>query len=528
MSNQVFLAADLGASSGRVVAGLFDGSRLRLEEVHRFDNGPVRVGPHLHWDVLALWKELSSGLRAAASKYGERIATVGVDTWGVDFALLGRGDVVLGNPHHYRDSRTDGLMEKAFTVVPREEIFAQTGLQFMQFNTLYQLLAMRLANSPLLEVAESFLMMPDLFHWLLTGKKGNEFTNATTTQFYNPLTGGWATPLLERLGIPTHILGDIVAPGTDLGPLLPHVAAETGLKSVKVIAPGTHDTASAVMAVPAAAASGGRQPPDSSRQRQPYQGANAPRSPNIDAPRSPPNWCYISSGTWALMGVESPQPVINDACRRLNFTNEGGVGGTTRLLKNITGLWLLQECRRVWNQAGKNYSWDDLNRLSDAAPPLTSLVNPDDPAFMAPPDMPAAVRDACRASGEHIPDSEGAVIRCALESMALKCRQVLTWLEQLVGRRIETIHIVGGGTQNRRLCQATADATGRVVVAGPVEATAIGNLMMQAVAAGAVGSISQAREVIRQSFDVETYQPKNTAAWDEALGRFQRLSPEPS
>ncbi len=513
MAQQTFLAVDLGASSGRVVAGLFDGSRLCLEEVHRFENGPIAVGRHLHWDLLGLWKELQNGLRAAAIKYPRQIVSIGVDTWGVDFALLGRGDVLLANPHHYRDSRTDGLMERAFAIVPREDIFAETGLQFMQFNTLYQLLAMRLQDSPVLEMAETFLMMPDVFHWLLTGRKANEFTNATTTQFYNPRTGTWATRLLERLGLPTKFLGEIIPPGTELGPLLPQVAADTGLAGVKVTAPGTHDTASAVMAVPASQSS-----------------HLAPRDERITRSVMPtlPDWCYISSGTWALMGVESPQPIINDACCRLNFTNEGGVGGTIRVLKNITGLWLLQECRRVWNQRGQSLAWEELNRLSDAAAPLACLINPDDASFLAPTDMPEAIRQFCRATGQPVPDGEGTIIRCALESLALKCRQVLGWLEQLVGNRLETIHIVGGGAQNGRLCQATADATGRRVVAGPVEATAIGNLMMQAVAAGAIGSIAEAREVVRQSFAVEEYAPQNAAAWDDAFQRFQRISPDGS
>ncbi len=502
MAEQIYLAVDMGASGGRVVAGLFDGTRLRLEEVHRFENGPVIAAGAMHWDLLRLWKQLCHGLQAAAGGYGQRIVSVGVDAWGVDFALLGRDDVLLGNPYHYRDRRTDGMMEKAFELVPREEIFAETGLQFMQLNTLYQLLAMRSGDSPLLKMAKTFLMIPDVFHWLLSGEKSNEFTNATTTQFYNPATETWAARLLQRLDLPVDIMGEIVPPGTELGSLLPQVAEETGLAHVKVVAPGTHDTASAVMAVPAKG--------------------------EAQTQGGPPDWCYISSGTWALMGVENPQPVINDACLRMNFTNEGGVGGTIRLLKNITGLWLLQECRRVWNQSGKRYDWEELDRLADAAPPLVSLINPDDSVFLAPADMPEAIRQACRDTGQPVPETEGAVIRCALESLALKCRQVLSWLEQLIGNRLETIHIVGGGAQNRRLCQATADAASRRVVAGPVEATAIGNLMMQAVSAGAVGSIPNAREIIRQSFAVEQYEPKNTAVWNEAYERFVKLSPEPS
>jgi len=494
MAQRAYLAIDMGASSGRHVAGLFDGQRLRLSEIYRFENGPVPAAGHLYWDLLAQWSHVRQGLRAAGAAGLGEIASVGVDTWGVDFGLLGRGDELLGNPVHYRDARTDGLLEKAFGVVPREEIFAQTGLQFMQFNTLYQLWAMRLANSPLLDAAESMLMMPDLFHWLLTGEKSNEMTNASTTQFFNPVSGSWSTELLGKFGIDAKILGHITQPGKTLGPLRSAVADEAGLSGVQVVLPGTHDTASAVMAVPATASSTER-----------------------------PDWCYISSGTWSLMGAEVPRPVINETCRQLNFTNEGGVGGTTRLLKNIAGLWLVQECRRAWNQAGQNLSWDDLTRLAAAAPPLQAIIDPDDPSLLAPANMPEAIRTYCRRTGQTPPASEGAVIRCALESLALRYRQVLTWLEQLVGGRIETIHIVGGGTQNRQLCQATADACGRLVLAGPVEATAIGNLMMQALAAGDISSIAEARAVVRASFPLDRYEPADTAAWDAAYEKYLTL-----
>lgn len=498
MSDQVYLAVDLGASGGRVLAGLFDGDRLRLEEVQRFDNGAVSLGGSLYWDTPALWSNISSGLRQAGSIYATRIKSVGVDTWGVDFALLGRHDTLLGNPHSYRDARTQGMMEAAIAQLGREAIFAQTGLQFMPFNTLYQLLAMRRHDSPLLDVAESFLMIPDLFHWLLTGVKVNEVTNATTTQFYNPTTKTWANELLAQLNLPRGILGQLVEPSTNLGALRSDVSRDLGLSGVEVVVPGTHDTASAVVAVPAAS-----------------------------APLARPDWCYISSGTWSLMGVESPHAVINEKCRAWNFTNEGGVGGTTRLLKNITGLWLVQECRRVWNQAGKEYRWDALNRLSAEASPLRSLIDPDHASFQAPGDMPEAIRAYCRQTSQSVPADDGAVIRCAIESLALKYRYVLTALEDLVGGRIETIHIVGGGTQNRQLNQATADACQRRVVAGPIEATAIGNVAMQAIAAGAIGSVAQVRQVIRDSFPVEEYEPQHAEAWNEAYGRFQALLAKP-
>jgi rhamnulokinase len=491
MAEKAYLAIDMGASSGRHLIGRFDGERLRLEEVYRFENGPVEMGGRMYWDLPGLWSRVRQGLCAArAADGGEAIQSVGVDTWGVDFGLLGRGDELLGNPYHYRDSRTNGMMERAFATVPRAEIFRQTGLQFMQINSLYQLLAMKLAKSPLLDAAESLLFMPDLMHWLLTGVKCNEMTDASTSQFYNPVKGGWATELFDKLGLPTRILGEIAQPGTRLGPLRSAVAAESGLKA-QVVLPGTHDTASAVMAVPAQSKPGQR-----------------------------PDWCYLSLGTWALMGIESPRPVINDEVLKLNFTNEGGVGNTIRLLKNITGLWLVQECRRAWSQGGPAWHWEDINRLAAAARPLVSFINPDASDFLAPDDMPRAIADFCARTGQTVPQNEGAVLSCALDSLAMKFRQVLGYCEALNGGPIETIHIVGGGTKNRLLCQAAADACGRRVVAGPVEATAIGNIMLQAVTDGAVGSIAEAREVVRRSFEVEEYVPMNTAAWDEAYGRF--------
>ncbi len=494
MSTTCYVAIDLGASSGRHLVGLFDGRRLTLEEIHRFENGPVAAAGHLHWNVLGLWQNVLAGMRAASAKHGERIASVAVDTWGVDFGLVSKNDELLGNPVCYRDSRTDGMLDYAFKTVPRDEIFAQTGLQFMQINTLYQLLAMKKAASPMLDIADSLLMMPDLFHWLLTGVKANEMTDASTSQMFNPAKGAWATDLLNRFGLPTKLLQRLVPPGTKLGALRPEIASATGMKAVQVVAPGSHDTASAVMAVPAAS-----------------------------KPGEKPNWCYISSGTWSLVGVEVPQPVINEKCSALNFTNEGGVGGTTRLLKNICGLWLVQECRRVWSQAGTTYSWEHLTQAAAAAKPLASFINPDDSSFLAPPNMPDAIREFCRKTGQTVPADEGGVIRCALESLALEYRLAIRWLEELIGGRIETVHIVGGGTQNRQLCQMAADACNRRVVAGPIEATAIGNIMMQAIAAGEVDSIAHAREIIRESFPVEEYAPKNSAAWDEAYARFQKV-----
>jgi rhamnulokinase len=495
MAEQAYVAVDLGASGGRVLAGRFDGERMELEELHRFENGAVPAAGGLFWDVLGLWQQLLSGLRAAAGR-GLAIRSVGVDTWGVDFALLGPGDVLLENPHCYRDPRTAGQMEDALRRVGRETIFSHTGLQFMPINTLYQLMAVASRQRWLLDAAQRLLMIPDLFHWLLCGEKSNEFTNATTTQFFNPRAGRWATELLAQLELPTHFLGEIAPPGTRLGPLLPEVQRETGLGGVHVVLPGTHDTASAVLAVPAER--------EVSRR---------------------PEWCYVSMGTWALMGTEVPSPVLSPRCLERTFTNEGGVGGTIRLLKNITGLWLVQECRRVWAAAGRAYTWEDLNRLSAAAPALRCFVDPDAAEFQAPGDMPGAMREFCRRTGQPVPADEGSVVRCALESVAMRCRQVLAALEELTASRIGVIHIVGGGTRNTQLCQAIADACARPVVAGPIEATALGNVLVQAMADGAISGVSQAREVVRASVALVHYEPHDTALWDAAYERFAHVRP---
>jgi rhamnulokinase len=482
------LAIDLGAESGRGVIGAFDGSTIRLDVTHRFPNGPIATLDTLHWDVLRLHAEIMNTLRLAAGHPGG-VASVGVDTWGVDFALLGRGGTLLGNPRHYRDPHTEGVMERAFRVVPREQIYRRTGLQFMRFNTLFQLIALKEARSPLLDVAEQLLFMPDLFHFLLTGIKANEFTDASTSQMLDPLKRNWAYDLVGSFGLPTKMLGTIVPPGTVLGPLRTSVATDTGLVPVPVIAPGTHDTASAIAAVPATGDS----------------------------------WAYISSGTWSLMGVELPLPLVNDETLAANFTNEGGVAGTTRLLKNVTGLWLVQECRRAWEKAGATYSYEQLVQLAEAAPPFVSLINPDEPRFLLPPNMPAAIADFCRTACQPPPMEPGTVIRCCLESLAFKYRWVLTKLEQLVGKNLDVIHIVGGGCQNALLCQWTADACGRTVLAGPVEATALGNVLVQMIGLGLIGSLADAREVVRRSVEVQTYEPRYAENWDQNWHRFAAL-----
>ena len=492
-----FLAFDLGAESGRAMVGQFDGQRLvrtpePLLEVYRFPNVPVRLPDGLHWDVLRLWSDLKLGLASVIRKYQGNLTSIGLDTWGVDFGLLDRSGALIGNPYHYRDDRTDGMPELAIQRVGRDEIFQQTGIQIMPINSLYQLLSMVVHHAPALDIADTFLTMPDLFNYWLTGHQVCEFTIASTTQCYNPIIDDWAMPLLTQVGIPTHLFPDIVDPGTILGPMRPAVADEVGsaqLHTLMVIAPACHDTGSAVAAVPAAS----------------------------------PNFAWISSGTWSVMGVEWPSAIINPRSQEFNITNEGGVCGTFRVSKNIMGLWLVQECRRIWARQEEELSYEALMHIAAEAPPFISIIDPDYAEFLKPGDMPARIQAYCRQTNQPVPETKGAIIRCAFESLALKYRWVLERLENLVGRRSEVIHIVGGGALNRLLCQFAANATGRQIIAGPVEATTAGNILMQAIALGHIGSLEQGREVIRNSFSVATYEPADQAGWDEAYGRLQAL-----
>jgi rhamnulokinase len=496
MAEQCYLAIDLGAESGRVVAGLFDGTRLRLEEMHRFSNGAVPVAESLRWDVLRLWSEILSGLGKAAQSFGGDAISVGVDTWGVDYVLLGRGGEMLGQPYHYRDPRTAGVMERSFSRVPRKDIFASTGLQFMPINTLYQLIAMQQSSPALLAQAERFLMMPDVFHWLLCGSQVVEFTNATTSQCLDATTRNWAWDVLRRLEVPTAMFPEIVPPGARLGKLRVNVAERCRLPRLEVVAPATHDTGSAVAAIPT------------------QKSGTA-------------NWAYISSGTWSLMGLELPHPILTPRALELNVTNEGGIDGTYRLLKNIMGLWLVQECRRGFERQGKSLNYAELTHLAAEAKPFKSLVDPDAPAFLAPADMPGEIVKWSEARGRPAPASEGEFVRSALESLALKYRLVLTWLEELAGSRVEVIHIVGGGSQNELLNQFTANACGRPVVSGPVEATALGNVLIQARTSGAVATLTEMRSVVRASSALKHYEPREQGAWNDAFGRFVELLTQP-
>ncbi len=493
MPQQCYLAVDLGAESGRVIAGLYDGQTVRLDELHRFPNGPVDVAGTRRWDVLRLWSDIQVGLEKAAAQYGDTIRSIGVDTWGVDYVLLSERDELLGQPYNYRDPRTQGVMDQAFRRVPRHEIFANTGLQFMEINTLYQLLAMQLQDPKLLAFADRFLMMPDFFHWLLCGSKVVEFTNATTTQCLHPLQRDWATDMLRKFELPVEIFPQIVTPGTRLGAVRRGLAERIGLSGVEVVTPATHDTGSAVAAVPTGATGS-------------------------------PNWAYISSGTWSLIGVEVQDAVLSPEALELNVTNEGGIDGTYRLLKNVMGLWLVQECRRSFERNGKSLDYTQLTRMASEVEPFRSLVDANDPAFLSPQDMPTALQEACRRTGQPMPETEGQLVRCALESLALKYRNVLSGMESLTGVRVETIHVVGGGSQNDLLNQMTADACGRPVVAGPIEATALGNVLVQARAAGEIGSLAEIRGVVRASSVLRQCEPSDTAAWDAAAERLAQFA----
>lgn len=489
MSARVYLAVDLGAESGRVMAGLYDGRKFRLEEVHRFPNGPVMLGGALRWDILRLWSEVQDGLALAARKYGKSIRSVGADTWGVDFVLLSRSGELVGLPCHYRDARNNGWVERACKKVSRSRIFAQTGLQFMQINSLFQLLAIQEKTPELLEHADCLLFMPDFFHWALCGSRVAEFTIASTSQCLNPTTRDWAGGLLSKFTLPRRIFPKLVQPGAKLGPVRPEIAQRIGLAKLAVIAPPSHDTASAVAAVPT---------------------RNTGKT----------NWAYLSSGTWSLLGVEVHAASLSPRTQELNFTNEGGLDGTYRLLKNIMGLWLVQQCKRAFEARGKRYEYSALASMAAKARPLRSFVDPDDPRFLNPPSMPAAIQQSCRDTSQPVPRSEGELVRCAYESLALKYRQVIGWLEELTGQSINVIHVVGGGSKSSILNQFTADACQRPVIAGPVEATAMGNVFVQARTDGELSSLAEIRSAVRESCELRTYLPGPAGPWEEAASRF--------
>ncbi len=474
MSAKHVLAIDLGATSGRVMDVAFDGEELRLRELHRFPNIPVQTPKSLHWDVLRLWHEIMLGIEAA----GEA-ASLGLDCWGVDYALLDSGGQLLANPYHYRDPRNQGAMEWVFERMPRREIFARTGIQFLPFNALFQLAAANRAGSPLLDQAASMLTIADLFNYWLTGSKTCEFTEATTMQLYNPALADWDREIMAAVGIPTEILTPIVPPGTTIG----------SYQGIDVTLPACHDTGSAVVAVPSASQ----------------------------------NSAYLSSGTWSLLGLELDAPIISDAAYQANVTNEGGYDGSWRLLKNIMGLWVVDQCRATWRAAGDDYSFAQLTAMVESAAPFKAFIEPDDPIFLPPGDMPARVIEYCRRTGQPSPESDAEVMATVYVSLAFKYRYVLEQLIEVAGQAVDTLHIIGGGSQNALLNQMTANASGRPVIAGPAEATATGNAIVQLIAIGELGSVAEARAMLSSGDELARFEPRNTSSWDEHYGRFCAL-----
>lgn len=479
-----YLAFDFGAESGRAVLAHLQSGILTTEEVHRFQNEPVEYGGSLHWDVPRLWLEVRKSLACVEQV---ELAGIGVDAWGVDYALLGERGELLQNPYHYRDRRTQGIMEEVFRNVRKEEIYGATGIQFMPINTLYQLFAAQRDTPTLVKAAKELLTIPDLFNYWLTGNAVCEFTNATTTQLVDPFRRSWATDLMQKVGLPPELPAPIVEPGTIIGTLRPSMAQNSSLARTPVIAPACHDTGSAVAAITARDGT-----------------------------------AFLSSGTWSLIGTELDAPIVTPQALKLNFTNEGGVNGTTRLLKNVMGLWILQGCRNYWTTKGQSADYRELVELAGREPAFKHLVDPDGECFLRPANMPAAVDDFCRKTNQPAPSSPGAYVRCVMESLALKYRRVLGNLEQLCGKHIDQLRVIGGGSKNRMLNQFTADATGRRVLAGPAEATALGNIAIQILASGEASSLQEVRAIVDRSFPTEVFEPLETEKWEQQTERFEQ------
>ena len=483
------LAFDIGAESGRAIQGAFNGDSLHLEEIHRFSNSPVRVREHLFTDILNIWNQIQVGLHKSIQKSGRLVDSLGVDTWGVDYALLDKNNQLMANPYHYRDRRTDGLLEQIFSRVSRKSIYQQTGNQFMQFNTLVQLYAMRIQESQNLDRAGTLLMLPDLIHFWLCGEKTTEYCIATTTQCYDQMSGEWAVNLLKELQIPEVIFPPISNPGTIIGTLHSWLLPDGKPGSVPIVLPASHDTGSAIAAVPV----------------------------------EQQDFLYISSGTWSLVGTELDKPFITDESLQKNLTNEGNPCGKTRFLKIVPGMWILQQCKTEWQKKGRDYSYDDLTRLATEAKECGSIIDVTAPEFLDPGDMVQRIQMYCHQSGQSIPQSVGEIIRCILESMAYLYRSLLEDFESFLQKSMEVIHIIGGGSKNILLNQLPADITLRVVIAGPVEATAAGNILVQMMGLGHLSSMKDIREVVRRSFRLIQFQPRPLTIWDEGYQRYQRL-----
>ncbi|MCC6397097.1 MAG: rhamnulokinase [Bacteroidetes bacterium] len=484
------LAFDFGASSGRAIRGTFDGSRLSIAGSHQFPNGPIELQGHLYWDLLRFLQEIQEGIRKSKRESGSPPASVGIDTWGVDYGLLDRHGDLMGNPYHYRDRRTEGMFEQAFHRMPRTELFQRTGIAFQPFNTLFQLLSMRLQKPEELDRAGTLLMMPDLLAYALTGVKGTEYTDASTSQLLDVSSHTWSTEVLSAMDLPRSLFTDITQPGTVRGLLRESFAADSGVPPVPVLAVAGHDTASAVVAVP------------------------------MQRARS----AYLSSGTWSLLGIETPTPQVDSRAMESNFTNEGGFGGQIRLLRNVMGLWMVQECKREWDAGGTVLEFDELVHMAGQSKPFACFVDPDAQLFYAPGPMENRIKEFCRQTGQTAPSTQGAIVRCVYESLALKYRWVVDRLEEITGARIEELVIVGGGARNVLLNQLTANALQRTVTAGPSEATAVGNLLVQLHALGELQGIEQMREVVRASFPTTSYTPEAPELWAGAYDQFKALT----
>lgn len=482
------LAFDFGASSGRAIIGSFDGEKITLKEVHRFTNDPVDLGGTLYWDVLRLFYEIKQGIVKA--KIAGGFDSIGIDTWGVDFGLIDKNGRLLENPVHYRDKRTSGLVEESFKSVPRQKMYDITGIQFMELNTLFQLISLKKQRPEMLERADKMLFMPDLFAYFLTGKMCSEYSIASTSQLIDINTHSWSKELLDAFGIKESLFAPLTEPGTQLGNLSKEICEECGVESVPVISVCGHDTQSAITAVPCESG----------------------------------DFAFLSSGTWSLFGTELQKPIVNETSLKINITNEGGFGGTTGFLKNIIGLWLIQESRRQWQREGKDYSYADLEKLALSEEPFKCFIDPDAPEFVPQGNIPERVREFCRKTGQYVPESVGEIMRCIYESLAMKYRMTFEKLCECTGKDYPVIHVIGGGTKDGLLCRMTASSCGKTVKAGPIEATVMGNVAVQLMSDGTIGSISEARKAVAASESLKTYEPENTDEWIKAYESFVKIA----
>lgn len=482
------LAFDFGASSGRAIIGSFDGEKITLKEVHRFTNDPVDLGGTLYWDVLRLFYEIKQGIVKA--KIAGGFDSIGIDTWGVDFGLIDKNGRLLENPVHYRDKRTSGLVEESFKSVPRQKMYDITGIQFMELNTLFQLISLKKQRPEMLERADKMLFMPDLFAYFLTGKMCSEYSIASTSQLIDINTRSWSKELLDAFGIKESLFAPLTEPGTQLGNLSKEICEECGVESVPVISVCGHDTQSAITAVPCESG----------------------------------DFAFLSSGTWSLFGTELQKPIVNETSLKINITNEGGFGGTTGFLKNIIGLWLIQESRRQWQREGKDYSYADLEKLALSEEPFNCFIDPDAPEFVPQGNIPERVREFCRKTGQYVPESVGEIMRCIYESLAMKYRMTFEKLCECTGKDYPVIHVIGGGTKDGLLCRMTASSCGKTVKAGPIEATVMGNVAVQLMSDGTIGSISEARKAVAASESLKTYEPENTDEWIKAYEGFVKIA----